>query len=498
MAKLSNLIKWLDQNILRVLLVIYIFLIPLYPKLPFKVVNYTYVAIRLEDFYVAFVVLIFLIQLFRKKVSFPKKFTKPIILFWISAFAAALSGIFITNTIDYPQLGFLHAARRVEYMIMFFIAYASIKSKRDFKILFGSLIISLVLVNLYGLGQRFAGFPAVSTMNPEFAKGRILFLTPEARLSSTFAGHYDLAAYLVFLMPISLFYYLSLEKTKRFYQTKRILFFTIFLLALSVQIMTASRTSFIAYILSTPLFLLWIKKYRLAAFIIILSLLMTFFSRDLGKRFAQTFQIRQLLINEQTGEAYVAQDITADNLPAGTAYVKVKKRKMDEKELLKLRAQLAREATMSGKTKKATDSGYIEITGMTADISFATRLQVEWPRAINSLISNPILGTGPSSITESTDNNYLRLLGEFGLVGASLFMYVLYLLAMTLFKASRKYSGQLKILLLGILFGFFGLGINASYIDVFEASKVAYVFWFVMGITIGYLNLKKPQLDKLI
>jgi len=31
---------------------------------------------------------------------------------------------------------------------------------------------------------------------------------------------------------------------------------------------------------------------------------------------------------------------------------------------------------------------------------------------------------------------------------------------------------------------------NASYIDVFEASKVAYVFWMVNGIYIGLLKEK--------
>ena len=29
---------------------------------------------------------------------------------------------------------------------------------------------------------------------------------------------------------------------------------------------------------------------------------------------------------------------------------------------------------------------------------------------------------------------------------------------------------------------------NACFIDVFEASKVAYIFWLLLGLTVGYLN----------
>jgi len=35
--------------------------------------------------------------------------------------------------------------------------------------------------------------------------------------------------------------------------------------------------------------------------------------------------------------------------------------------------------------------------------------------------------------------------------------------------------------------------INASYIDVFEASKVAYTFWMITGIFIGLISLYKNK-----
>ena len=46
-----------------------------------------------------------------------------------------------------------------------------------------------------------------------------------------------------------------------------------------------------------------------------------------------------------------------------------------------------------------------------------------------------------------------------------------------------------KLLSLGFVFGLIALLINATYIDVFEASKVAYTFWTVAGLFIGYSTL---------
>jgi O-antigen ligase len=127
-----------------------------------------------------------------------------------------------------------------------------------------------------------------------------------------------------------------------------------------------------------------------------------------------------------------------------------------------------------------------------ADISFATRLQVEWPRAVNMFKRNPVLGGGASSITEATDGDYFRWIGEFGLFGTLSFFYILYLIISSLWKFARKNTDE-SLLYYGFIFGFIGLFINASYIDVFEASKVAFTFWTVAGIFIGSLSINNSK-----
>ena len=90
MEKLFKVLGWIDRNILKILVVGFIFLIPLLPKLPVRMINYTYVALRIEDIYIFFVALIFIIQFLRRKVSIPKKFAVMFGVFWSIVFISFL------------------------------------------------------------------------------------------------------------------------------------------------------------------------------------------------------------------------------------------------------------------------------------------------------------------------------------------------------------------------------------------------------------------------
>ena len=57
-------------------------------------------------------------------------------------------------------------------------------------------------------------------------------------------------------------------------------------------------------------------------------------------------------------------------------------------------------------------------------------------------------------------------------------------------------SPLVKSFVLGFIAGTFGLFLNAFLIDVFEASKIAFSYWLLMGITLGLLNLyKREEID---
>lgn len=493
MRKLSNWFKQLDTNLVKTLLIGFIFFVPLWPKLPFKMINYTYIAIRIDDIYLAILAFVFAFQLLRKKVSLNKKFILPFALFFISVFASFIWNAYVVKNMQLPHLGLLHSLRRVEYMIMFFIASSVIKTKKDFWQIISYFFISVFLVILYGLGQKFLNFPAVQTMNPEYAKGYILYLTPDSRISATFGGHYDLAIYLVMAIPLILSFY---------FFKKNNLFLYLFIGALLILLYTSSRSSFIAYLIATVGFLLFIRKFKFLIFVLLLTAGLMFTTGEITKRFLKTFQVRRILVDDRTGAVYIGQTITTKELPAGSFYVKLKDQTKNSDDNLntfrnKIVQEKVNEATNSGVLTVSNTDKYVAtlsanlrpVNTVVSDISMATRFQVEWPRAINAFKKNPLLGTGPSSITEATDGDYFRWIGEVGLLGTITFLNILFLILKTIFVSIKKLSFEEKLIGYGFIFGFFALFINASYIDAFEASKVAYVFWTLAGLYIGYYRL---------
>lgn len=494
MKKLLRLFGWVDDHLIKLLLVGFIFLIPLYPKFPFLDLEYTYISIRLEDLYIGLLCLIFALQVVRKKIPLQTPLLPFFVLFWVSVFLSFVVGHFVMETIPVLNIGFLHAARRVEYMIVFFIAASSIRSKKDLYFYLKAGLIVLLLACLYGIGQKWFEFPAVQTMNPEFARGHLLRLTPEARISSTFGGHYDLAAYLVFFMPLVL---------GLFFQSRRMIYFALFVLCVYTLVLTASRISFIAYVVSIVAFLLYVRKFKILILVIILTIPLTLFSNNLTSRFFKTIQVKQIFVNERTGQVVVPEKITSKELPAGSFYLELDNEEqiVDSTTSALMRARLLDEireqASKEGRILTASEEAALVSTAssqltavntVVSDISFATRLQVEWPRAIASFLKNPLLGTGPSSITESTDNDYLRWIGEFGILATGFFLYILFSIAKKVWDALPKLSAADRYVYTGFLFGLGALLVNAGYIDVFEASKVAYTYWLMAGFFIGSLR----------
>lgn len=143
-------------------------------------------------------------------------------------------------------------------------------------------------------------------------------------------------------------------------------------------------------------------------------------------------------------------------------------------------------------------------------LSVAIRLDTLWPNAINGFKRNPLLGTGFATLNkegfyhfteaESTDNNFLRSLGETGLLGFVSF-YAIVLLNLSLAirlaisassleetsKSKDNLMHQAFIAALGAGYAgaSVGLLVNALYIDVYASSKVAFTYWAVTGILLA-------------
>ena len=141
------------------------------------------------------------------------------------------------------------------------------------------------------------------------------------------------------------------------------------------------------------------------------------------------------------------------------------------------------------------------------DLSTGIRLDYTWPKAIEGFTKNPLLGSGYSTLTkkniddftdaESTDNDFLRALGETGLLGFLSFYGIVALVLWQVIKNFGKINDIFYATIVASIFAaVIGLLINAFYIDVFVSSKVAYIFWILVAIllsTIKYSTNKTKE-----
>ena len=357
-------------------------------------------------------------------------------------------------------------------------------------------------------------FPSFQTGNEQFAKGIPLCLPADARITSTFGGHYDLAAYLVLVIPVFIATIFTIKR-----KLYKILFSSLTFLSIVLIILTASRISFFAYLIGSMATLIFFKKKKFILPLIVLSVvLLLTFSGSTAKRFMETFRFVSVVTNNQgqiVGQAELPLDlknkiskniianVPSQNLPVGSGYLGLPQIGVQQttnnaivQSALSLE-QARRLKLENGGVEISTVSGSFLIKKVLVyDISFTTRFQGEWPNAWAAFLKNPLLGSGFSTITLAADNDYLRALGESGLLGLFSFIFIFLLFYIALRETIPKINDQFsRAYLLGISGGIVGLSINAILIDVFESSKVAETFWILFGIAMGILYLYKKEFN---
>lgn len=415
--------------------------IPLYPKFPLITLKGSSVAIRAEDFLILITSFVFLAYFFLQKKKKLPPLGLQVIIYLAVGLVSCLSAILITKNVI-PTIVFLHLFRRLEYMsVFFFIYYVGIQGWLTRRFLFELILLPAIGVFVYGIAQIYFQAPVISTMNTEFAKGIALTLQPGVQLSSTFAGHYDLAIYLAMILAF-LATLLTFTK-KRIYQLSLLAGY-LALIWLFTQ--AGSRIALFGLFFSIGFVCLIRKKFALGTLLLSIVVVSIFTSPNLLRRINNI--IRVFETNTQS-ILVVHPAIAADN-QLGEVLAAVSLRPIQQ------------------------------------DVSTSIRFDVEWPRALRSLYKNPFLGTGYSSITLATDNEYLRALGETGLLGFGAFVSIFIFLGRSLVSRYRQVKSNLdKIISLGALGVFSIFLISAIFLDVFEASKIAILFWAFTGLAIS-------------
>jgi len=111
------------------------------------------------------------------------------------------------------------------------------------------------------------------------------------------------------------------------------------------------------------------------------------------------------------------------------------------------------------------------------------------------LKKNPLYGTGYSSLTLATDNGYLRLLGEVGILGFVGFTLVGIRIFLVLLKTIPMPKKPMldNIYVVGIFSAIPGILLIMMFIDILEASKLASNFWLFVGLAVALVRIKEKK-----
>lgn len=549
-----KLLKKLVQNLLPGFILFLLLFIPLYPKIPLIDVKNTWVYVRIEDFVVLFALAIWFYLLIRKKITLRTPLTIPIMAFWIIGALATIHGvviIFPQIAGVFPNVALLAYLRHIEYLSLFFVAYAAVKDKKFVIASIWTIVIALIGVVIYGFGQKYLSFPAYLTMNEEYAKGIPILISPLNRISSTFAGHYDLAAYLVLVIPILVSLIFGFKNI-----LIKIFLALCSLAGFALMLFTVSRISFFALIVSLFVTFMFYKRKWVFAFtpiVLIIGAVFLSTHSSLLARFNNTVKEVDVLVDASSGtpigqvrfepRKYLSDKVVlleqnrVDNAvidsntplykyPASDKVPTVLKRYLLPKQIALIQAVETSTGeslpqgsgyinlSLSPVTKrltnffyeyppgKATNSASVKIVlgdflikrASAYDLSFTTRFQGEWPNTLMAFTRNLFFGSGYGSVSLAVDNNFLRLLGETGLLGAFSFILIFIVLGVYIKKGINDIeSPVIRSFILGFSAGAIGLAVNATLIDVFEASKIAFQLWIVVGIIVGAINLYRKD-----
>ncbi|OGE29001.1 hypothetical protein A2867_03500 [Candidatus Daviesbacteria bacterium RIFCSPHIGHO2_01_FULL_40_11] len=475
---MQRLLSFYQSVLFYLVLFLFVF-IPVYPKFPLINVTDTFVAIRLEDLMIGLTISlwgVYLVLSNQIRAILRDKLSLAILLFFSIGAVSLFSANFLTHTVV-PHISILHLFRRIEFIMLLPVVVTSVKTKKQFIWVLIFLALTVLTVNGYALGQQYLDWPVISTTNSEFSKGLILRLTPGARVNSTFAGHYDLAVFLA--MAIVILTALFFAVSKRI----KIPIFLLGLLSLGVLIMTAARLSFVAAFIGIIAALILIRKTKYLLLILGVIVVILVYPSQLRDRLISTVTVNLLQQGQRyegkTQDQKVRSKLNIPTLAIQTSSVS---------------ASTSSFASPSGQTATDITPGEpIDTTQLGVYRSFQIRLQIEWPRAITSFTKNPLLGTGYSSLDIATDNDFLRSLGEVGILGTLAFILIIVEIVKRVFYSIKNGSKLIRFFSAGVLAMLIAFIVNGLFIDVFEASKVASLFWMILGLNLAVLRFDKQS-----
>lgn len=412
--------------------------------------------IRLEDILICVLTVISLINLYKTKFTIKSKELKKIILIFSIYFACCFISVIIGSINNYisPFQGIIFTIRKLEYFICIYFGYIFFKqnfnTKNEFKVykvvdivtIFNVLICSLQYFGLVG----------------SFNGGEYLDYLTQNRISSIFNGSYELCGFLLFNFVYYFYHILFVQKK---FSKRKILDIIYCILIILIILVSESRMSLLSLGIVSIIMIItrygntliyclknakiyW--KQLLTILLIVISLVAIIFGTGImdSSRFS-TVSVEGFYDTIECAWKYKDFDLY---LSEGSWY--------------------GNPICLSAGT----------------DGSFIMRFN-HWAQLLDGFGRSPIFGLGPSITTVAADGNYIRVLVESGIVGFITWsIMIIYMIKLCLVK--DKWSSIVRYSLYSILIG-------CIFIDVFEASKIMMIFWFILGALIANKEVKNEK-----
>jgi len=454
-------ILWLKQQVTKhtlfdVFFALWVFTI-LWPKFSLFSFPGFRTGIRLEDLFYFGFFCVWAFYLLRRKIKWVKSpINLGFFIYTIVGLLLTFFGLFYLKTITDLPLAMLHTLRRIQYFSFFFFALTLLPSIEESKKVLVSFFDTALIVSGFAFLQFLNLWPLYSPLN--HPTGTFVFFQQLKTVNANFGGHYELAAFylIVFALALTLLIFLWGRK-----EIRNVLGLTL-LASILPFFWTYGRAS-LAGLLFSIVALVFVKNKKFL-----------FVPLILGVVFMLLFLTGQLSRYRNINLSFVKepQTIIESQIPGG----KIEVLSDPSLTLIKLNWQ-----------------GF---NFQLKDPSFTTRI-AKWPAAVEVIKKHPLTGGGYSVFGEGYDNDYLRMIGETGLIGLLAFGFlagsIVWYLRVCFIIASNRLIGFAA---LGLLIAFLGLLVNALLIDVFESSKVAITFWMLLGVIVKASQLNEPELER--
>lgn len=416
--------KLLDNIIIMMVIIILAF-----PKINIISISGVRNGIRIDDIAIAIFFVAFLINVIKKNIKLDIKQNKIYILFATYILICIISAI-KNSIVGNVQIiiSLLYVVRKVEYFILIFAGIEFYKTSNNkeklLKLLNGILLFHVI----YSILEYNEIIPDI---------GYLIGRPINDRIYTTFSGPYEFSA---FFSIMSCIYIVEIFKNKKYS-------YSILLTISIIEILISqSRISLIAVfftIIIAVFYYLKSKKQKVIILfgsiiaIILFIVLINFTDIEILNRF------KIIDINSSINTIKMAWNNTNYEYYLNTQRINYNE----------------------------------DLLNSSSDLSFIYRIS-KWVTLLKETLNSPILGLGPSIVGEGIDGNYIRIICETGILGLILWSSIIIIILKETIK-NKEYTRANYI-----FFTTINLLIIALFIDIFEASKIMCLFWFLIGIFI--------------